>query len=92
MPYSETTVHENQSWDRTAAGPLFSEMLYSYDERASDSGHMSVTSPSTPLRENSAGQIAIQCSEGSPATGQRPKNGLCHDIREDIISSGPPVE
>jgi hypothetical protein len=44
------------------------------------------------LRENSAGQIAIQCPEGSPATGQCPKNDLCHDIREDVISSGLPVE
>jgi hypothetical protein len=44
------------------------------------------------LRENSAGQIAIQCSEGSPATGQHPKNDLFHDIGEDMINSGPPVE
>jgi hypothetical protein len=44
------------------------------------------------LRESSAGQIAIQCSEGSPATRQNPKNDLCHDIGEDMISSGLPVE
>jgi hypothetical protein len=44
------------------------------------------------LRENSIGQIAIQCSEGSHATGQHPKNDFFHDIGEDMISSGPPVE
>jgi hypothetical protein len=44
------------------------------------------------LRENSAGQITIQRSEGSPAAGQHPKNSLCHDIGEDMMSSGPPVE
>jgi hypothetical protein len=44
------------------------------------------------FRENFAGQIAIQRSEGSPAAGQHPKNSLCHDIREDMMSSGPPVE
>jgi hypothetical protein len=44
------------------------------------------------LRENSAGQIAIQCSEGSPAAGQHPKNGLFHDIGDNMMSNGPPVE
>jgi hypothetical protein len=44
------------------------------------------------LREYSAGQITIQCSEGSPATGQHSRNDNCHDIREGIISSGSPVE
>jgi hypothetical protein len=44
------------------------------------------------LRENSASQIAIQCSEGSPATRQHPKNDLFHDIGEDMISNGPPAE
>jgi hypothetical protein len=41
------------------------------------------------LREDSAGQLTIQCSQGSPATRQHPKNGLFHDIGEDMISSGP---
>jgi hypothetical protein len=40
------------------------------------------------FRENSAGQIVIQCSGGSPATGQHTKKDLCHDTREDMISSG----
>jgi hypothetical protein len=44
------------------------------------------------LRESSAGQIVIQCLEGSPATGQQPKNDLCHDIGEDMINSGLPVQ
>jgi hypothetical protein len=44
------------------------------------------------LREYSAGQITIQCSEGSPATGQHPRNDNCHDIGEGMISSGSPVE
>jgi hypothetical protein len=44
------------------------------------------------LRENSVDQIAIQCSEGSPGTEQCPKNSLFHDIREEMMSSGPPVE
>jgi hypothetical protein len=44
------------------------------------------------LRENSAGQITIQCSEGSPATGQHPKNDFFHGIGEDMIDSAPPVE
>jgi hypothetical protein len=44
------------------------------------------------LREYSAGQIIIQCSEGSPATGQYPRNDNCHDIGEGMISSGSPVE
>jgi hypothetical protein len=44
------------------------------------------------LREYSAGQITIQCSEGSPATGQHPRNDNCHDIGESMISSGSAVE
>jgi hypothetical protein len=44
------------------------------------------------LRKYSAGQITIQCSEGSPATGQHPRNENCHDIGEGMISSGLPVE
>jgi hypothetical protein len=44
------------------------------------------------LRENSAGQIATECSEGSPATGQHPKNHLCCDIGDDMITSGSPVK
>jgi hypothetical protein len=43
-------------------------------------------------REYSAGQITIQCSEGSPATWQHPRNDNSHDIRESMISSGSPVE
>jgi hypothetical protein len=49
-------------------------------------------SRSSPLREYSAGQITIQCSEGSPATRQHPRNDNCHDIGEGVISSGSPVE
>jgi hypothetical protein len=44
------------------------------------------------LREYSSCQITIQCSEGSPATGQHPRNDNCHDIGEGMISSGSPVE
>jgi hypothetical protein len=42
--------------------------------------------------EYSAGQITIQCSEGSPATGQHPRNDNCHYIGEGMISSRSPVE
>jgi hypothetical protein len=44
------------------------------------------------LREYFAGQITIQCSEGSPATGQHPRNENWHDIGECMISSGSFVE
>jgi hypothetical protein len=43
-------------------------------------------------KEDFAGQITIQCSEGSSATGQYPKNRICHGFGEGMINSGPPVE
>jgi hypothetical protein len=44
------------------------------------------------LREYSADQIIIQCTEGSLATGQHPMNDNCHDTGEGMISSGSLVE
>jgi hypothetical protein len=51
-----------------------------------------LSEPAALLKENSADPTAIHYSEGSPGTEQHPKNGLFHDTREDMISSGPPVE
>jgi hypothetical protein len=54
--YFETIVHKNQSYDRTGRGVTFSEMYFRDDERASDSGHISVislvTSRSTSFRSD----------------------------------------
>lgn len=53
--YSETTMHKNQSCDKTGREATFLRCFYRYNKRASDSGQMSVTSLvislSTPLKE-----------------------------------------
>jgi hypothetical protein len=44
------------------------------------------------FRENSADQIAIQCSEGSPGTERHLKKGPVECVGGNMIRNGPPVE
>jgi hypothetical protein len=44
------------------------------------------------FKENSADQIAIQCSEGSPGTERHLKKGPLEYVGESMIRNRPPVE